>query len=154
MAAAEVLVIARGIDDKVKGVDDRVGSVIQGERSFRLLAPESDLTFHSVRCSGDRSSDPAGVQSSRRPKPFVDSSLPYCRSITKALPFLQVTSCARTFENGSLPQIHPLITTLRPMLIMRVPQHGAPRGTPSQIGKHLVRCYGYMENVHTPLRLS
>ena len=31
MAAAELLKITRGIDDKVEGVDHKVGSVIQGE---------------------------------------------------------------------------------------------------------------------------
>lgn len=31
MAAAEILKISRGIDDKVEGVDHKVGSVVQGE---------------------------------------------------------------------------------------------------------------------------
>ena len=39
MAAAEALTITRGIDDKVKVVDHKVGSVIQGELYFRSLAP-------------------------------------------------------------------------------------------------------------------
>ena len=63
-------------------------------------------------------------------------------------------SYARTFENGSLPLIHLLITTLRPVLTTRVPQRGAPKETPSQIGKNLAPCYGFMENVHTPSFLN
>ena len=31
MAAAEALVITRGIDDKMQGVDHKVGKVIQGQ---------------------------------------------------------------------------------------------------------------------------
>ncbi len=60
-------------------------------------------------------------------------------------------SYARAFENGSLPLIHLSITTLRPVLITRVPQRGAPKGTPLQIGKYLAPCYGFMENVYIPL---
>jgi hypothetical protein len=36
------------------------------------------------------------------------------------------------------------------MLITRIPQLGVPQGVPSQIGKHLARCYGFTENVHIP----
>jgi hypothetical protein len=63
-------------------------------------------------------------------------------------PLLQGTSYARTFENGLLPQIRLSITTLHSMLTTRVLQRGAPKGTPSQIGKHLAPCYGFTENVH------
>jgi hypothetical protein len=55
----------------------------------------------------------------------------------QALPLLQGMSYARTFENGSHPPIHLSITILRLVLITRVPQLGAPKGAPSQIGKHL-----------------
>jgi hypothetical protein len=43
MAAAEALKIARGIDDRVKGVDHKVGSVIAGELCHRLLTALSHL---------------------------------------------------------------------------------------------------------------
>jgi hypothetical protein len=33
---------------------------------------------------------------------------------------------------------------------MTAPRHGAPKGTPLPNGKHLVPCYGFMENVHIP----
>ena len=56
----------------------------------------------------------------------------------------------RNFDYGSLPPIRLLIWTLRPKLITRVLQRGAPMGTPSRIGTHLVPCYGFMENVHIP----
>ena len=56
-------------------------------------------------------------------------------------------SYARTFENGSLPPIRLSISTLHRVLIMRVPQRGAPKGTPLQIGNHLAPYYGFMENV-------
>ena len=59
-------------------------------------------------------------------------------------------SYARIFENGSLPPIHLSITTLRPVLITRVLQRGAPEETLSQVGKHLGPCYGSTENVRIP----
>jgi hypothetical protein len=55
-------------DDRVKGVDGRVGSVIQGQLFFPSLALESVLRLRSVRCKGDWSSHPTGVQPSRQPK--------------------------------------------------------------------------------------
>jgi hypothetical protein len=55
-----------------------------------------------------------------------------------------------TFESGSHPPILLSITMLRPVHIRRVPRGGAPKGPPSQIGKHLARCYGFTENVHIP----
>ena len=57
-------------------------------------------------------------------------------------------SYARTFENGSLPLIHLSISTLRPVLITKVLQRGAPKGVPPKIGKHLAACYGFTESVH------
>jgi hypothetical protein len=57
-------------------------------------------------------------------------------------------SYARTFDNGSLLLTRPSISTLRPMLTKRVRQRGAPKGAPSQVGKHLALCYGFTENVH------
>ena len=59
MAAAEALMITRGIDDnvrdvgekiqsvdvKVQGVDDKVGLVIKGELYLHQLAPESVLSL-------------------------------------------------------------------------------------------------------------
>ena len=90
MAAAETMTVTRDIDDtvkdvdkslkgvdrrvqdvdeRVKSVDGRVGSVIQGWLFFPSLAPESVLTLYSVRCKGDWSGDPTGVQSSQQPKP-------------------------------------------------------------------------------------
>ena len=57
-------------------------------------------------------------------------------------------SYAGTFENGSLPPTHLSITTLHPVLITRVPQHGVPEGTRSHFGKHLGPYYGFTENVH------
>ena len=57
-----------GVDKRVRGVDGRVGSIIQGRLSFPSLAPESVLTLYSVRCKGNWSGDPTGVQSSRQPK--------------------------------------------------------------------------------------
>ena len=115
MAAAEALMITRGIDDKVndvderlegvdegvqsigtkvdgiedqmqtvdgkvEGVDHKVSSVIRGTLYFHSLALESVLSFYSFRCGGDRSSDSTGVQSSQRPKLFVNSSLHHRRS--------------------------------------------------------------------------
>jgi hypothetical protein len=38
---------------------------------------------------------------------------------------------------------------MQPVLIMRVPQRGASKGTPST-GKDLAPCYGFMENVNFP----
>jgi methyl-accepting chemotaxis protein len=55
-------------DDRVKGVDGRVGSVIQGWLFFPSLAPDSVLRPQSVRCKGDWSSHPTGVQSRQQPK--------------------------------------------------------------------------------------
>ena len=92
MAAAETMMVTRDIDDTVKdvdkrlegvdsnvqgvneivkGVDSRVGSVIQGLLSFPplVLAPNWSSPFTPVRCKGDWSSDPTGVQSSQRPEP-------------------------------------------------------------------------------------
>ena len=34
------------------------------------------------------------------------------------------------------------------MLTKRVRQRGAPKGEPSQVGKYLDLCYGFMENVY------
>jgi hypothetical protein len=68
----------------------------------------------------------------------------------KASPLLQGMSYARISKNGSLPPIHPSITTQHALLITKVPQRGALKGTPSQIGKHLAPCYGFTENVHIP----
>ena len=59
-------------------------------------------------------------------------------------------SYAGTFENGYLPPIRLSITMLRPVLITRVPQRGAPKGSLLQIGKHLAPCYGFTENVCMP----
>ena len=59
--------------------------------------------------------------------------------------------CARTFENGSLPLIPLSISTLHLMLTTTALQPGAPKGTRSQVGKHLGPCYGFTENVHIPL---
>jgi hypothetical protein len=59
-------------------------------------------------------------------------------------------SYAKTFENGSPPLIHLSITTPQPVLITKVPRRGAPKGTPSQTGKHLGPCYGFTENVRVP----
>ena len=56
-------------------------------------------------------------------------------------------SYARTFEGGSLPPIRPSIFTLPLVLITRVPQRGAPKGLPSQIGENQAPCYGFTENV-------
>ena len=56
-------------DERVKGVDGRVCSVIQGRLFFPSLHPESVLTLYSVRCTGDRSSDPTGAHSGQRHKP-------------------------------------------------------------------------------------
>ena len=55
---------------------------------------------------------------------------------------------ARTFENGSLPPIRLSITIRHPVLITRVPLHGAPEEAPSQIGKYLAPYYGFTESVH------
>ena len=63
----------------------------------------------------------------------------------------QEMSYARTFENGSLLLTPPSISTPRLMPTTRVLQHGAPKETPSQIGKHLAPCYGFTENVNFPL---
>ena len=54
---------------------------------------------------------------------------------------------ARTFEDGSLPPIRLSITIRHPVLITRVPLHGAPEEAPSQIGKYLAPYYGFTENV-------
>ena len=59
----------QGVDERVKGVDGRVCSVIQGRLFFPSLHPESVLTLYSVRCTGDRSSDPTGARSGQRHKP-------------------------------------------------------------------------------------
>ena len=67
MAAAETMAVTRDIDDAVKGVDGRVGTVIQGRVFFPF--PESVFTPYVVRCKGGWSSDPRGFQSSRQPKP-------------------------------------------------------------------------------------
>ena len=61
---------------------------------------------------------------------------------------LQEMSYARTFGNGSLPPIPLSISTLPPMLTTRALRCGAPKGSPSRIGKNLARYYGFTENVH------
>ena len=65
--------------------------------------------------------------------------------------FLQGTSYARAFENGSLPPILPSITLPHQMLITRVLQRGASAGILWQIGKRLVPYYGFTENVRSYL---
>jgi hypothetical protein len=70
MAAAEALKIARGIDDKVEGVDHKVGSVMEGE----LCWPTSDSVLSLfLRCEADRIYHSASGESSQRSKPFVIS---------------------------------------------------------------------------------
>ena len=69
----------------------------------------------------------------------------------KPRPLFQEMSCARTFENGSLPLIPLSISTLRLMLTTTALQRGAPKETHSQVGKHLTPCYGFTENVHISL---
>ena len=75
MAAAEVLVITRSIDDKVmavddkvervgdevkgvsdrvRNVDDKVGSVVQGKLNLHCRHQYQLSTFYSGRCKGDR----------------------------------------------------------------------------------------------------
>ena len=56
-------------------------------------------------------------------------------------------SYAKIFESGSLLQIHLSILKPRPVFITRVPQRGAPKGLPSQIGENQAHCYGFTENV-------
>ena len=79
MAAAEVLTIARGIDervqsvdvkvesidDRVLGVDDKIGSVAEGELYRISPPPNRPSALCSVRCKGNRSSDSTGGQSSQ-----------------------------------------------------------------------------------------
>ena len=62
MAAAEALKIARGIDDKVEGVNHKVGSVIAGESCRR---PLTVLSHYLVRCTGGGSGSSTGGESSR-----------------------------------------------------------------------------------------
>ena len=77
MAAVETMVMTSDIDNTVKdvnkrlaGVDGSVGSVIRGALLFfYVLPPESVLTLLLRRCNGDRSSNPARIQSNQRPKP-------------------------------------------------------------------------------------
>ena len=99
MAAVEALTITRGIEDKVKdmdesldgvdervqgvgvklegindkvfGVDHKVGRVIEGELYCISRPLNLSSTLCPVRCKGNRSSDSTSVQSSQRPKPFV-----------------------------------------------------------------------------------
>jgi hypothetical protein len=84
IVAAETMVTTRDIDDTVrvvdkqlgninerlKGVDCRVSSVIKGGLFFPYVPPEAIITpFYFVRCYGDRSIDPARIKSNQRPKP-------------------------------------------------------------------------------------
>jgi hypothetical protein len=62
----DVDVRVKSVDGRVKDTGDRV---IQGGSFFPSLVPEPVLNPYSVRCKGDWSSDPTGVQSSRQPQP-------------------------------------------------------------------------------------
>jgi hypothetical protein len=61
-----------GVDGRVKIVGHKVSLVIQGESSIHC-PPDRTSAFYSLRCSGEWSSDSTGVQSSQRPKLFVNS---------------------------------------------------------------------------------
>ena len=52
MAAAETMAVTRDIDDAVKGVDGRVGTVIQGRVFFPFPEPFSPLMSLDVREAG------------------------------------------------------------------------------------------------------
>ena len=71
MAAAESLTITRKIDDRleivddtVRGVDHKVGSVIEGESVYRISPPPNFSQLCVARCKGNRSSDSRSRQSS------------------------------------------------------------------------------------------
>ena len=70
MAATESLTIARGIYDKVKDVDHKVGLIITGELNSISPAPNRSSTLPD-RCKRNRSSGPTSAQSIQRPKEFV-----------------------------------------------------------------------------------
>ena len=70
MAATESLTIARGIDDKVKDVDHKVGLVINGELYRISPAPNRSSTLPD-RCNRNRSNGSGSAQSIQRFKEFV-----------------------------------------------------------------------------------
>jgi hypothetical protein len=71
MVAAEGLTITREIGDKVEDVDDKIGSVNEGERYCLVLRRNFSSAFGSVRRKGEPSSDSTSGQSSQQPNAFV-----------------------------------------------------------------------------------
>ena len=71
----------------------------------------------------------------------------------KAQLLSQGMSYERTSETGSLPRIHLSITRLQAMFATKAQPYGPWDVTPSRIGRRLVRCCGFMENVQSDRRL-
>ena len=53
-------------------------------------------------------------------------------------------------QDGSRPQTHLLITIWQAVHVTRTLRYGSFKAAPSRIGRSLLHCCGYTENVHIP----
>lgn len=60
----------------------------------------------------------------------------------------------RTFQDGSRPRTHLLITILQAVHVTRTLGYGSFKAAPSITGRSLLHCCGYTENVHVPAAVS
>ena len=130
----------RQVDIRVEQVDGKVEGVSSDVQQVDIHVQQVDDKVQGVDDKVQQVADNIGDQ--KRSSSNNLNSL-----AMKAQLLSQGISYERTSETGSLPQIHLLIITLQPMLATKALPYGSSDVTLSRIGRCLIHCCGFTENV-------
>ena len=132
MASAELLKVTHGVDGKVMGVDDRVKDVQDAVQDVRGDVQDISSEIRGVDNKLDQVNRSLSLL-------YLIILGPHTAS--------QRTTSEIVFYDGSRPQIHLPIITLRAKLIIMARLSGSFKAVYSIDGNPPTRSYGYTENV-------
>ena len=156
MAAAQGLKATYGVDSKVqvidnrvKGVDDKLHVVIDGTQIvFQPSATPSLVTVHlGVDKMREETKQVANDMGDQKRSLFVRPTqlTMTVQSLSQGINYDTIS------EIGSPPQIHLSITTSQAMLTMKALAYGLLKALFSPTGKNPGHCYGSTGNVRLPV---
>ena len=146
MVIAENLRATHAVDERVRGVDDKVTEVIHGvwKSSLVLRNVQPEL----LRWKGSKTSHRTNGQRRRSSQTFVVSSLGL---ISTDYTSFQKINCGKTSTNGSPHRIRQLIIISPVKLITRKLQHGSSTETFTRNGNQKDHSFGSTESVRLVL---
>ena len=145
----------QGVGYGVKGAHDRISVAIDGERILSGIWLVLSISYQPVsrpdighieellqQMAVDIGDQKRGL-SHISPILVVGAQIP-----------LQKRNADGSFQDGSRPRTHLLITILQAVHVTRALRYGSFKAAPSRTGRSLPHCCGYTENVHIPAAVS